>query len=88
MFYRVQKGVKKGAPAGSVSGCGGGCGFPQPFCRTRTGVAVSRRCRAVPLRAALLLFRCVGWCGLLFCCAGAVPAQGVAGVPRRCFAGG
>ena len=64
MFYRVQKGVKKGAPAGSVSGCGGGCGFPQPFCRTRTGVAVSRRCRAVPLRAALLLFRCVGWCGL------------------------
>ena len=55
MFYRVQKGVKKGAPAGSVSGCGGGCGFPQPFCRTRTGVAVSRRYWGFDSGLALLL---------------------------------
>ena len=67
MFYRVQKGVKKGALAGSVSGCGGGCGFPQPLCRTRTGVAVSRRCRAVPLSrcSAAVPLRGLVWAAVL-----------------------
>ncbi|MFQ7386398.1 MAG: hypothetical protein ACLRM8_00450 [Alistipes sp.] len=39
-------------------------------------------------RAALLLFRCVelGWAAV--CCAGVVPAQGVADAPRRSLAGG
>jgi len=52
------------------------------------------RCRvaAVSCCTAVALLCCSSaawsWGGLLFCCAGVVPAQGVADAPRRSLAGG